>query len=533
MVMGSHQLYAQRPGFFIWRGNSNTVYFTEDIDSITFTDNIPPIFDRYSMYEVALNYFNSMYSRYLTVQGMSGEGCVKIWYGNYPGNDFQCCAKTGWTPLINQTYHERTNSVYNYFLWYYYYSVISNGHKFLYELENSNVATEQDILNYKVPVLVMRAYSYLMLAQLYCKRWTDSNNGASQGLPILSDSCSVDNAFDLEFVSLREVYQEIYKLTDEAIELSLNSLYNSDYNTFPERTVGYYSAHYLRTPGRDAAYATKARAALYRQDWETAAKCASLAKSNYPLMDNQTYMNGGFNDDTSEMIWGLYGDSGLYYSSFFNYIGSNSSAIACRNYPSAISKELIDKIPDTDVRKKMFLIPSASELKECDAFGRSTGSLYQRAFSDYGNKLYSTSNIYAYMQFKFQSQDGTNSGTGWLHIIRSSEMYLTEAEADYYLGKYEEACSLLNQLNKERDPAYNCTKSGEELLEEIRLYRRFELWGEGFDWFDMKRWNLPIVRHSYAQGGSFAEEFAVTIEPHEANQWVWEIPRDYEYVEIQ
>ena len=279
-------------------------------------------------------------------------------------------------------------------------------------------------------------------------------------------------------------------------------------------------------PGRSAAYATKARAALNRQDWEIAAKYAKLAKKDHPLMDNEKYLNGGFNYTTSETIWSLEGYiNQVFWYSFFAYQGSNSSSNVCTRYPCAISKELIDKIPESDIRKKMYLIPSDEELEECNEAGKSTQKLYSRAFRDYSEKLNEKSEIYAYMQFKFQENKGTGSGN--VEIFRSSEMYLTEAEADYYLGEYEEARSLLNQLNKDRDPSYNCTKTGNELLEEIRLYRRFELWGEGFDWFDMKRWKLPIVRHSYSEGGSFYKYFAVTIQPSDANNWVWEVPKDY------
>ena len=51
-----------------------------------------------------------------------------------------------------------------------------------------------------------------------------------------------------------------------------------------------------------------------------------------------------------------------------------------------------------------------------------------------------------------------------------------------------------------------------------------ELWGEGHAWSDYKRWNLPVVRHSFAQGGNAHESVAITIQPNEANNWVWETP---------
>ena len=90
--------------------------------------------------------------------------------------------------------------------------------------------------------------------------------------------------------------------------------------------------------------------------------------------------------------------------------------------------------------------------------------------------------------------------------------------------------ALLNELNKNHDSAYDCTKSGDELLTEVKLYRRIDLWGEGFDWFDYKRWKQPIVRKSIADGGSFHSTFAITLNPTDANNWTWVIPnkeKDY------
>ncbi len=62
-------------------------------------------------------------------------------------------------------------------------------------------------------------------------------------------------------------------------------------------------------------------------------------------------------------------------------------------------------------------------------------------------------------------------------------------------------------------------------MKEIQTYRCFELWGEGFEWSDFKRWNLPIVRKTFDKGGNAHPSVAVTIEPQDANKWTWEIPK--------
>ncbi|WP_313447930.1 RagB/SusD family nutrient uptake outer membrane protein [Sphingobacterium sp.] len=124
-------------------------------------------------------------------------------------------------------------------------------------------------------------------------------------------------------------------------------------------------------------------------------------------------------------------------------------------------------------------------------------------------------------------------GVGNLNHFRAAEMYLIEAEAKYFQNKpASEIQSTLNALNATsgRDANYNCTKTGVALLKEIKLYRAIELWGEGFDWFDMKRWGDPIVRNAFANGGNFLTSLAVTINPQDKNKWTWSIPlRESDY----
>jgi hypothetical protein len=151
------------------------------------------------------------------------------------------------------------------------------------------------------------------------------------------------------------------------------------------------------------------------------------------------------------------------------------------------------------------------------------GKLAVRAKAEYGAWLYSTSLIFPYMQFKFRNID--NPGVGPFPLIRTAEMLYTEAEADCHMNQEADAQQLLYEAVKGYDAAYEkSTKTGADLLAEIKLYRRFDLWGEGNDWFDYKRWGEPIVRKTREQGGSFHTQFAVTILPDAGNNWTWAIP---------
>lgn len=466
-----------------------------------------------------------MTHQYLGSQGFNGEGTIKTWYGNYPGNDFQKSNLTGWASIINGTYHLRTDSSYDYYPWYYYYMIIGNANGVICNIDAATGAQEDKDF-YKAQALVFRAYAYSQLVQLYCVRWADSNNGSADGLVLRLDQ----STGAISRSSMSKTYQQIYADLDEAISL---------FNTcgLDRGKDEFYK------PNINVAYAVKARTALCREDWATAASCAQAARKDYSIMSNAEYLSGGYTPN-DEWIWGVYeaSDQTLYYYSYYAYQGSNSSASICRSYPCAISKELIDQIPETDVRRSLFGIPTAEEMAELDKNGKecisqsngasTTGAFFKRMKADHAADLYSTSLIFAYMQFKQRCE--FTPGGGSFSLFRAAEMCYIEAEADCHLNKEGDAQQLLFKLTSPRDAAYTMSKkTGADLLAEVKLYRRFDLWGEGFDWFDYKRWNEPIVRKSYKDGGSFHSTFAVTVKPEDGNQWTWALPdREKNYNEL-
>lgn len=445
-----------------------------------------------------------MTMQYLGSQGFNGEGTIKMYYGNYPGNNFYVYL-TGWAPIINATYNESTTSIYDYYPWYYYYKIIGNANSIIVNVDNASGA-ESEKQFIKAQALTYRAYSYMMLAQLYCYRWSDSNSGASNGLVLRLD----ESTDEMPLSTLAEVYRQIYADLDQAIEL---------YTSSGEKRSHFYEMDI------NVAYATYARAALNRQDYVNAESYAAKARVNFPLMNNTAYKNG-FNNETSEWIWGSYGasDETLYYYSFQAYIAYNSSASAVRTYPKCISRELFNKIPSTDIRKNLFLDPTGYTYTTSSGATSSGSALDQYARSLFPD-LQSNATVYAYMNFKFKAND--LPGVGNIPHFRSSEMLLIEAEAKYFQNKpASEVQALLVELNKTsgRDANYTTTNTGSTLLSEIKFYRAIELWGEGFDWFDMKRWGDAIVRNTYANGGIYPASLAVTINPSDNNKWTWKIP---------
>lgn len=354
---------------------------------------------------------------------------------------------------------------------------------------------------------------YLMLSQLYCKRWVDSNNGAANGLVLRKDPSESDH---MPLSTLGEVYSLIYEDLNTAISLFLQSNYS--------RGDDFYEID------GSVARAILARAAITRQDYSLAATMASQARQGYSLMSVSEYTTSGFSAVNSEWIWGSWGssDETLHYYSYFAYIAYNSTASTVRSYPGCISRELYDQIPDTDIRKGMFAAPLNGTEYNTSTGATAAATEAHKPFIARTREafpaLQSNATVYAYMQFKFKAQD--QLGVGDLNHFRASEMILIEAEAQYFLGNTTAAQSLMEELvrDSKRDESYSCTKTGEDLLNEIKFYRKVELWGEGFNWFDLKRWKDPMVRHAYADGGSYSSTLAVTVQPESNYNWTFYIP---------
>ena len=447
-------------------------------------------------------------------QGFNGEGTIRLYYGDYPGNDMSINLP-GWSDLSTSITQSKSDSKYASYPLFYYYRLINKVNTTLDKYVSLSDEYDTNINQYKAELLGFRAYSYAMLVQLYCKSWEASGNGSSAGLPL-----RLSTTDDVTRIStLNEVYNQIYTDLDLAISLMKTS------------SVARSHVHEIDI---NTLYAIYAKAALNRKDYTKALEYAKLARTNYGLMSNLDY-NAGFNMSNPEWIWGAHDRNNeqtytLYFYSFFSYVGYNASSSAVRTTPKCISKELFDRIPSTDIRKKLFLNSTGY------SYNTSTGSagsqLYTYAVnyarSDGRKGLYSTASVFAYMQFKFANT--YQPGGGQQNFIRAAEMVLIEAEANYFLGNEDETRNMLIYLNKQsgRDSEYQCTKTGTDLLNELKFYRRIELWGEGFDWFDIKRWGDPVSRKSFADNGNFIESWAGTWSASEKNDFVWVMPDNYE-----
>jgi hypothetical protein len=440
-------------------------------------------------------------------QGFNGEGTIKMYYGNYQGTAFVYPA-TGWTNTVSGSYHDNASATYTAYPWYYYYQIVSNANSIIFGIDDA-AGSDSEKQRIKAQALTFRAYAFTMLVQLYGYRWSDSNNGTAPGIVL-----RLDPTLDpVPLSTVGQTYEQIYNDLDEAIRLFGESEWQRDAADF-------------WSPNINVAYATYARAAINRLDYPKAIEMSVKAREGYPLMTVAEYKSG-FCNANREWIWGSYSasDETLYYYSYHAYIAYNSNATAVRSTPKCINREYYDRIPATDIRRGLFLDPEGYSYSTTNgqATAASHRDLYNLAFAKFP-KLDAAALIFAWMQFKVAAY--ANPGVGDLNHFRSSEMYLIEAEAQYKSNNEPRARALLIELTRDsgRNPDYVCTQTGSALFEEIKFIAQIELWGEGFDWFMIKRWGDKIIHHSFANGGNYVSAYNAEIGPEEKNRQTWVIP---------
>lgn len=446
-------------------------------------------------------------------QGYNGEATIQLWYGAYMGNDAQYSNATGYADIVNLRCFTNTTTGANYYPWYYYYTIISNANAIILHADEANGGqAEKDF--YKAQALTYRAHAYTGLLQLYSKRWSDSNNGASRGVPLRL----AEDKGDIACASQAEVYKQIYDDLDLALELYASCGMDR------ESTI---------QVNADVAHGIYARAALNKHDWATAADHAAKAREGYSLMNADQYKSG-FNTPNSEWIWNTHTDAtenlGVY--GFFAYVGANTPSSKGYKYIGSISKNLIEQIPESDARRWLYMVPQEGESgwSTSNSGQAKKGDFYTRVRSEYADKIVLKSTyIFAYMSVKFQTI--TDRSIGDVCMMRAAEMIYDEAEALYMMGgKEAQVRSLLEQAVKPYQPGYTCSLSGQALLDEVKLYKRFDLWGEGRGWFDQKRWGVDNKRYGWDEGGNWHPTFCGetsdggSYKANEKNNWTMAIP---------
>lgn len=367
-------------------------------------------------------------------------------------------------------------------VWTTFYARIFMINKLLDDLQQDTSTKNRAI---KGQLLALRAYSYFYLVRFYANDY--KGHQSDPGLPLVLTASNPSQGLPRSTVS--EVYTQISKDIEESVVL-LDSYARPSRAQIDQRT----------------AKAIAAEVFLQTGDYVKAVKYAEESRQGIALMTENEYTTTGFsNINNPEVIWGFHNtistmSIGNYYASFFSmFDNTNEGYAGAAQIRKLIDKRLYEAIPETDYRKKVF-----------------NGS--QNAQYTFNAK---TKNYPPYVSWKFK--DPTLFEGDYVYI-RASSLYYIEAEALARQGREAEARQVLFEITAKRDKNYLLSsKTGNELINEIILQKRIELWGEGYAWFDMKRLNIPLERvytgtnHTFGRFNLTPDKFKFQIPNKEIN----------------
>lgn len=375
--------------------------------------------------------------------------------------------------LDNRMYNYRRTSV----NWKTFYTIIAKANEMIdFFPEEPTSAESKGILG---QAYALRGMSYTYLIQLYQRGYTGN---ASQlqlpGVPLRYASVEGLSEEEAKAKTGRNTVKVIYKQIEldllKAVEL-LGAGYERPTKIYIDASV---------------AHGLLARYYLLTHDWGKAASEAKIAATDYTVMSTSSLHDGFMDITNNEWMWGFdhSTETQTTFASLFSHLSNLTPGYAGLGYaPRLIDAKLYSQISDTDERKKLFNDPKKT-------LNPSKLPLANLKFGWDGNWTMD----YVYM--------------------RAAEMKLIEAEALAQQNKSGEAATVLKELMTNRDPEWNKTSV---TVEDVYLQRRIELWGEGFNFFDLKRLDKGVVR--VYEGSNHREDSKLNV-PAGDVRWTYQIP---------
>ncbi len=372
--------------------------------------------------------------------------------------------------------------------WAEYYQHITDANNILKtaDPESDNPTVQK----YRAIALAFRGYAYLQLTHLYQHAYYTGADDTVWGkgekydwseapcVPLITETTEGDQPR----ATVKAVYAQL--IADLTAACELFEALGMNRTEDPTDMDGCVAAMYL------------ARACMVIHDWDNAIKYSQVVMDNFGVLTTEADITQGFSSlSLKDVVFGcdITADNSTIYMSWFSQMDYYGDGYAALGVYRAAHAPLVDRIADTDVRLKWF----------CNE--RSTGAIDLQGTTYYWLRDFVGKAVapVEHLSVKFigagrPSVQATGAGTGW-HLgdyiyLRSEEAYLTQAEALAHKGDAN-AVTLLNAFMKTRQPDYNYTfTSKAELIEEIIFQKRVEFWGEGLEYLDNRRLNIPVDR---------------------------------------
>ncbi|PNW29300.1 RagB/SusD family nutrient uptake outer membrane protein [Formosa algae] len=453
----------------------------------------------------------------------SGESYFIPSFDAIGGNAIHSSPGNGWmTSDLKWTSHTNPSSTTSFNLWFQRYHFVETANTIINKVAESDFTETEDLNKILGQSYAYRAWAYLRLVTSFSRGYIYGTPSSDPGVPVLTEAGAPYEG------GPRGTVEQVYVQMESDINAAVSYLQNAS------------AADNKSNISLNAAYGIKARIALSKGDWATAAESAALARDGYPLLSESDWLSGFNSYDLSEVIWGgqVIDTETNYFQSYFYFIAFAFNGSLNRSNPKLISKELYDRIPDTDYRNQAWLplAPNTNSAASNDQGGSyETDPNYDNeedfwaAWSEIIEKYGATTahNTHPYMNVKFQQKNPGSIDPDDVIYMRSAEMVLIEAEAKAMLNDVAGAQDALDVLGSARDSAFDKTAFTDQasLMDEIKWQRRVELWGEGFSYHDNLRWDEGIDQTNSGASFTLYGDGFIQDKPSVNDDWIHKIPQ--------
>lgn len=367
------------------------------------------------------------------------------------------------------------------------YSGLVSPNYFLANIEKNNIEKkDSDLLNmYKGNAFFVRAYYYSVLALRYGTPYKAVTADKDLCVPLV---LNYDINNKPKRATNKQIYTQIFSDLEQADKLFASVI---DAKLKTDLQGKQRSSIFTR----DAISALKARTYLYMSDWQKAYDEASklIASNRYPLIPPKAKaLEAMWRSDMSTediMMMSISRPDELPLT--IGYFGASSITEKRKKIPVCS--------PDWLPTQWMIDLYDAKDLRK-DLYFDNTQTTYY-----VGHKYKGVTIISKFKGNPAYASNTTDPAWGIVpnSIIapkpfRIAETYMIAAEAAYRLGNEAEAMKYLNALRTSRGlDEVNAT--GDALFNEIKNERTRELAFEGFRLWDLRRWNMPMIRHDHQQ----------------------------------
>ena len=373
-----------------------------------------------------------------------------------------------------------------------YYEVILGANAVIDYLPNVT-DTEENINKVKAQAYALRGFYYFNLVNIFGAPYNSSDTTAL-GVPLKLQSGIEPSDDYLKRKTVAEVYAQI-----------LSDLHTAE-ATYLELPESEQWSENFRT-SLPMVQLMLSRTYLYMENWEEAARYAKMVMDDkrFKLLDLNTVALEALNDkgeyvrtylnmptySCSETIW-PYGNVTDMFKWTYDYANTTSSISGQKMHAYfQASESLLSSYLEWDLRLMHYIVqaPDGQGGEMTMPFGKvNIGTTY-------------------YLPV-------TTTGT-FGRCLRLSEAYLNYAEAMAMLGGSgdDEATAALNTLLENRFDPEDFEEvefdSNAELVQFVREERRRELCYEGHRWFDLRRWGMPAITHTWHDSESQSSNYTL------------------------